>query len=140
MKSVVWELGSVVYLFVATFIISVSPVWLLLQWLLVVSVFLLVRLEPLRQLISQKSFKIAARSLPKLTKTEEEALNAGDTWLEEDIFRGAPDWERLSVIATELTVEERAFLDNETEQLCGMLDESTHFPNNWIRQKRSGTS
>lgn len=125
LKSNIWEIGSVVYLLAATFVVPMPTFWVFLLWLVIVPTLLVVRLEPLREFISQRSFKIAAKSLPKLTKTEEEALNAGDTWLEEDIFRGAPDWERLASVSTDLTIEEQSFLDHETEELCAMLDEWT---------------
>ncbi|KGP63093.1 acyl-CoA dehydrogenase [Legionella norrlandica] len=73
--------------------------------------------------MSDYLYKTAGKSIPKLSKTEEEALNAGDTWLEQDIFVGQPDWQRLSAVSTELTEEEQSFLDNETNTLCAMLDE-----------------
>src|SRR5574344_1996026 len=33
--------------------------------------------------------------LPEMSRTEREALAAGTTWWEADLFRGAPDWHKL---------------------------------------------
>lgn len=119
----IWGIGSVVYLIVATFFIGLPLIAGLLIWAIIIIAILVVQLEPLRILISDYLYKTAGKSIPKLSKTEEEALNAGDTWLEKDIFVGQPDWERLANISTQLSVEEQSFLDNETQILCSMLDE-----------------
>lgn len=119
----VWETGSIIYLIFATFYFGFPWVIGILIWLFVIATVLIIQVEPLRLLISDYLYKTAGKSIPKLSKTEEEALNAGDTWLEQDIFIGKPDWQRLSSVSTELTEEEQSFLDNETHTLCTMLDE-----------------
>lgn len=123
MNPIVWEIGSIVYLLVATFIIGFPWLIGLILWLVIIGIIALLRLEPIRASITNFLFKRATKSIPKLSKTEEEALNAGDTWLEEGIFRGTPNWEQLAKVATTLNEEEQAFLANETEELCDMLDE-----------------
>lgn len=123
LKPLVWEIGSAVYLLVATFVIGLPWVVGLLLWLIVIALVLVLRVEAIRHAITDFLYRRAVKSIPKLSKTEEEALNAGDTWLEQDIFTGTPDWERLASISTELSNEEQAFLDNETQTLCAMLDE-----------------
>lgn len=123
MKPVIWDVGSVIYLLLATFVVGMH-LWIgLLLWGVVLIVMVILHVEPVRFAISDVLFKRASKSMPKLSKTEEEALNAGDTWLEQDIFRGAPDWNRLANISTGLSVEEQSFLDNETQTLCSMVDE-----------------
>lgn len=126
MKPLVWEIGSAIYLFLATFYVGM-PWWFLglLIWLAIIATVVLIHVEPVRAAISDFLFQRVGKSIPKLSKTEEEALNAGDTWLEEDIFRGSPDWKKLSAVSSELTAEEQAFLDNEVETLCEMLDDWT---------------
>ena len=121
--AIVWEIGSAIYLFVATFFIGLPWIAGILLWLVVVAVIAMLRVESLRSAISAFLFKRAVKSIPKLSKTEEEALNAGDTWLEKDIFTGTPDWQRLAGISTALSEEEQSFLDNETETLCSMVHE-----------------
>lgn len=57
-------------------------------------------------------------------QTEQQALEAGEVWWEAEMFRGRPDWQQLlDFQLTCPTKRERAFLDNETEQLCTMLDD-----------------
>lgn len=119
----VWEIGSIIYLIPATFYFGFPWIIGLFIWFFIIAAVLVVRVEPLRLFIGDYLYKTAGKSVPKLSKTEEEALNAGDTWLEKDIFTGKPDWQRLSAVSTELTAEEQAFLDNETHTLCSMLDE-----------------
>lgn len=123
MKPLVWDIGSAIYLFVATFLIGMPWVVNILLWSAILSAVVLLNIEAVRFALSDFLFKRAGKSMPTLSKTEEEALNAGDTWLEKDIFTGTPDWARLASVSTELTKEEQAFLDNETQTLCGMLDE-----------------
>ena len=123
LRAVVWEAGSVVYLLLASFWIGLS--WLpgLLLWVAIPALIVLRRLPLLQNQLGGFIFERAKKAIPKLSKTEEEALNAGDTWIEESIFRGAPDWKGLSNIKTELTPEEQSFLDNETDELCNMLND-----------------
>jgi alkylation response protein AidB-like acyl-CoA dehydrogenase len=144
MRPIVWELGSVFYLVISTFAIGLPWIVGFLLWLVIIMALLVVYLEPLRAIIADYLYKTAGKSIPKLSKTEEEALNAGDTWLEQDIFRGKPDWGRLANVSTELSAEEQAFVDNETQSLCSMLDEweisqARDLPKNvWTYLKENG--
>lgn len=122
---VVWEVASGIYLFIATFVIGLPWVIGFLIWTLIIGAILILRQDTARALIAKHLFRVAARAVPKLSKTEETALNAGDTWIEKDIFRGTLDWDALTKIHTELSVEEQKFLDNETQTLCGMVEEWT---------------
>lgn len=123
LQPLIWEIGSVIYL-VATFYFGM-PWWFLglIIWLVVIAVAVIINVEAVRAAISDFLFLKIGKSIPKLSKTEEEALNAGDTWLEQDIFVGTPDWQRLASISSELTAEEQHFLDNEVQQLGDMLDD-----------------
>lgn len=123
LNPVIWEVGSVIYLITATFFIGMH--WLpgLIIWASIIGAIIVLQVDPVRSMIGNYFYKIAGKSIPKLSKTEEEALNAGDTWLEQDIFVGKPDWDRLASISTELSPEEQSFIDNETQTLCSMLDE-----------------
>ncbi|MCC5810207.1 MAG: acyl-CoA dehydrogenase [Ectothiorhodospiraceae bacterium] len=90
----------------------------------------LLNVVPLRRrLLTAPVFNTFRRVLPAMSSTEKEALEAGDTWWEAELFRGRPDWDQLKAFRyTELTEEERRFLDNETETLCRMIDEwEVHF-------------
>lgn len=144
MSPLVWEIGSAFYLVIATFFIGLPWLAALLIGLVFIAAVLIIHLEPVRDAISDFLFQRVGSSIPKLSKTEEEALNAGDTWLEQDIFTGTPDWKRLAAVSSELTAEEQAFLDNETQHLCSLLDEwsisqSGDLPENvWAYIKENG--
>ncbi|MGL6028165.1 MAG: acyl-CoA dehydrogenase [Legionella sp.] len=120
---VIWEIGSVIYLITATFFIGMPFIIGAVIWIAVIVAVVVLQVEPVRDFLADFFYKTAGKSIPKLSKTEEEALNAGDTWLEEDIFVGKPDWERLAAVKTELSAEEQSFIDNETQILCGMVDD-----------------
>ena len=96
----------------------------LISWALLVSVAVIMHIPQVKDLISSFLYKMVKSNIPKLSKTEEQALNAGDTWLEEDLFKGQPNWKRLHDIPEhQLSEQEQAFLDNEVHTLCGMLDD-----------------
>lgn len=120
---VIWEIGSVVYLITATFFIGLPFIVGLCLWSVIILTLVVVQVGAVRTVLADYFYKTAGKSIPKLSKTEEEALNAGDTWLEQDIFVGKPDWARLSQVATSLSAEEQSFLDNETNALCALLNE-----------------
>ncbi len=123
LNPIVWEVGSIIYLITTTFFIGMPMLPGILLWSFIIVALLIIQVPLIRHCLADYFYKIASKSIPKLSKTEEEALNAGDTWLEQDIFVGKPNWERLANVETTLTEEEQAFLANETQTLCGMLDE-----------------
>jgi hypothetical protein len=50
--------------------------------------------------------------MPPMSRTEKEAIDAGTTWWEGDLFRGTPDWQKLhNYPQPRLTAEEQAFID-----------------------------
>ena len=109
--------------------------------------FALLNVESVRRdNVTRRLFGIYRRMLPSMSKTEQEALEAGNVWWDGELFTGMPDWRRLkSLPAPKLTPEEQAFLDGPTEELCRLLDDwqITHDladmpPNVWefIKEKR----
>ncbi|MEO1205660.1 MAG: acyl-CoA dehydrogenase [Pseudomonadota bacterium] len=70
------------------------------------------------------AFGIVCKVLPKVSSTEQQALDAGTVGFDAELFSGQPDWAKLRKVAPiELTDEERAFLDGPTQQLCAMIDD-----------------
>jgi len=80
---------------------------------------------PLRQrFLSQPAFGIFKKVLPSMSTTEKEALEAGTTWWDGELFSGKPDWNKLANYPKpEMSEREQAFLDGPVEELCGMLDD-----------------
>lgn len=69
-------------------------------------------------------FKRLQKKLPPISNTEREAIEAGNTWWEKELFCGRPDWKKLLAYPKPvLTVDEQAFLDHQVNQLCEMLDD-----------------
>ena len=96
--------------------------------LIVVLVFALVAVcgyENVRKrLITEPLFRWFKRTLPALSQTEQDALDAGTVWWDAELFSGKPNWERLlAVPKPSLTSEEQAFIDGPVETLCAMLDD-----------------
>lgn len=64
------------------------------------------------------------KTLPPLSQTEREALEAGTTWWDAELFSGNPHWEMLeSLPPHQLSPEESAFINGPVETLCAMLDD-----------------
>jgi len=77
-----------------------------------------------RQYFSLPVYKMVKKILPEMSETEKDALEAGDVWVDGDLFQGDPDWNKiLSIPKPELTKEEQDFLENQTEHLCDMVDD-----------------
>ena len=82
-----------------------------------------------RQLITRPLFNLMRKALPSMSQTEREALQAGDTWWDAELFSGTPDWDRLlDCPPPQLSEQEQTFIDGPVETLCSMLDdwEITH--------------
>ena len=90
------------------------------------TVFVLVLGVPFlrRLLVSSFILKIFRKILPQVSQTEQEALDAGTVWWDGELFSGHPRWSKLLAFPKPaLSDEEQAFLDNEVEQLCSMIDD-----------------
>jgi acyl-CoA dehydrogenase len=86
---------------------------------------LLANVAPLRRkILSDPVLRAFRKLMPPMSQTEAEAINAGTVWWDGDLFSGKPDWTKLLAFPKpELSPEERAFLDNETEELCRIADD-----------------
>ena len=68
--------------------------------------------------------------LPKISDTEEAALQAGTNWVEADFFKAQVNFKKInSQRVTTLTKEEQDFLDNEVNELCEMTTDWEIFQN-----------
>lgn len=72
-------------------------------------------------------FKILMNALrgqvPQMSDTERVALEAGDVWIDGELFSGRPDFRRiLAEPYPDLTEAERAFLDGPVEEVCRKTD------------------
>jgi len=77
-----------------------------------------------RARLSAPLLAIYRKITPKLSPTEQIALEAGTVGFEGQLFSGKPQWsELLAQPRPELSIEERAFLDGPVEQLCAQIND-----------------
>lgn len=77
-----------------------------------------------RSWIVEPVFRTIRQVLPKVSDTEQQALDAGTIGFDAELFSGTPDWSRLRAVPPiVLTPEEQALLDGPTEELCRMIDD-----------------
>lgn len=61
--------------------------------------------------------------LPRISDTENQALEAGTVWVDGQIFSGNPDFAKmLAEPYNQHSAEEQAFLDGPTDDLCRLID------------------
>ena len=77
-----------------------------------------------RNHVSARVLGLVKGTLPKVSDTEQQALDAGTVGFDAELFSGTPDWDKLRAVApVVLTPEERAFLDGPTEELCRLIED-----------------
>lgn len=77
-----------------------------------------------RALFSKPTLKTFQKVMLPVSRTEKEAIDAGTTWWEDDLFRGAPDWKKLhNYPQPKLTAEEQAFIDSPVEEAYRMAND-----------------
>lgn len=77
-----------------------------------------------QRVIVKPALAMLKKKMPAISATEREALEAGNTWWEKELFCGRPHWKQLmSIPAPTLTPEEQNFLDHQVETLCTMLND-----------------
>lgn len=139
---VVGSVALVVGLFGLTFLSG--AMWLIL--IPVAAVLVVLNLAPLRQkLITTPAYHFLQKAMPPMSVTEREAMEAGSTWWEKDLFSGKPDWKKfVNIELPQLSEKEQSFLDNEVEELCSLIDEWQIFkdqdlpPQAWDFLKKKG--
>ncbi|WP_298722867.1 acyl-CoA dehydrogenase FadE [uncultured Oceanisphaera sp.] len=116
-------------------------------WLIFAVLAALLNMTPLRSgLLSRPLFGLYKGLMPEMSSTEREAIEAGTTWWEAELFRGKPDWHTLHQYPQpKLSAEEQAFMDGPVEQVCRMTNdwEVTHeradlSPEVWDYLKKQG--
>ena len=77
-----------------------------------------------RQYLTKPIFDLFKTMMPSMSETERDALEAGDVWIDGELFQGNPDWQSiLDIRRPQLSEEEREFLDTKVTTLCSMLDD-----------------
>ncbi|MGH1538630.1 MAG: acyl-CoA dehydrogenase [Gammaproteobacteria bacterium] len=112
----------------ALLVLSLSPflggISMLILWLLFIPLALL-NVSNLRiSMLSKPMLAYVKRILPPMSDTERDAIEAGTAWWEAELFRGNPEWgQLLNHQVSELSAEEKAFIDGPVNELCSMIDD-----------------
>ena len=98
-----------------------APVWL---WAVYGGLALIMNIPALRRLVFSgpiMSLLNALNFLPTISETEQTAIEAGNVWVEGELFSGKPDFKRImNEPYPDLTPDEQAFLDGPVEELCAV--------------------
>lgn len=77
-----------------------------------------------RATIAVPAYGLVKSILPRISRTEQEALDAGTVGWDAELFSGRPKWDKLlSIRKPTLTAEEQAFLDGPVNKVCSMIDD-----------------
>ena len=77
-----------------------------------------------RNYYSARILKLYKSVLPKISQTEQEAIEAGNVWWDAELFSGNPNWEVLrNNPKPKLSEKELSFLDGPVNRVCEMIDE-----------------
>lgn len=96
-----------------------------ISWIVFLVVALPLNISAFRQnVISRPLMKVYRGIMPEMSSTEKEAIEAGTTWWEADLFAGNPNWKKLhNYPVARLSVDEQAFLDGPVEEVCRMVNQ-----------------
>ncbi|MBU9857129.1 acyl-CoA dehydrogenase FadE [Rahnella bonaserana] len=102
--------------------IHLWTLWLLLPLAIILLPFNIPALR--RSLFSAPALRTFRKVMPAMSRTEKEAIEAGTTWWEGDLFGGKPDWRKLQDYPEQrLTEEEQRFIDGPVEEACRMAND-----------------
>jgi acyl-CoA dehydrogenase len=77
-----------------------------------------------RVLVATPAYGLVKSILPRVSRTEQEALDAGTVGWDAELFSGRPHWDKLlNIRKVTLTPDEQAFLDGPVNIVCSMIDD-----------------
>lgn len=121
----VWLVTELVWIWLGGQLAGVDLAVRVLLAILLLTPTILVAVRSIRQqLMTRPALDLFRQIMPRMSATERDAIEAGTVWWDAELFSGKPDWNRLFALpAPRLTPEEQAFLDNEVEQLCALVND-----------------
>lgn len=125
LSAITWTIMLGIAMALVTFLVLLPVRGIIFFWICFAAAAAFANLhEERRRYITGPLLARIKKQLPAISKTEQEAIDAGNTWWEKELFCGSPDWQALLAIKTPtLTSEEQSFIDQQTETLCQMLND-----------------
>ena len=124
-KARVWIIGLPILFVVLQVACLLTLGWALFFWIMyAICLSIYLAPEQRRRWISAPLLQQFRKVMPRMSKTEQEALDAGNVWWDGELFSGNPNWDDLLRLPrSELNSEEQAYIDGPVEELCKMLDD-----------------
>jgi len=131
-RAPLWQWGALALLLGALSRLSTdNGLWLrtdLAGWVLAlipaIALFLLSVTTIRRAVVAAPAYRLVKSILPRVSRTEQEALDAGTVGWDAELFSGRPNWDKLlGIRKVTLTAEEQAFLDGPVNKVCAMIDD-----------------
>ena len=112
-------------LLLLTYLGAFHAYFLAIDWLIFAAAAVVFGVAPIRyMLLTKPVLGFLRRTMPPMSATEKEAIEAGDVWWEGELFAGRPDWKKLlSIPKPILTEEEQSFINNQVKTLCSMIND-----------------
>ncbi|WP_305856649.1 acyl-CoA dehydrogenase [Balneatrix alpica] len=121
-----WGLRAAAAVLLISGVLGFSLSWAILALLVLVvgGLCALLSVDSLRrQWLTPKAFALFKKVAPRVSPTEQVALDAGTVGWDGELFSGAPNWDELiKQPYTGLSKEEQAFLDHQCEVALGMVN------------------
>lgn len=124
-RTTIWSVAAAAWISAGWGAELIAPTTAAIMAAAAAPVLLLLTFTPLRRaILSRPAMAGFRRIMPKMSPTEQAAVEAGGVWWDAELFAGKPDWKRLlATPAPVLTPEEQSFLDNEAEHLCDLAND-----------------
>ena len=121
----VWSLSIFILLLIFNFYNITSTLALSILWIIWAAITICFIYPKFRAyLLFNFLWSKLKNNIKPISKTEQIAINSGDTWFEDSLLKGSPDWKLFEKSKLqELTKQERLFLSNQTEKLLEKLDD-----------------
>lgn len=120
-----WTGFTAIALGIVTVVVSDAWIFKFILWLIAAIAFIPLYLGDFRRrFIIKPILAFYRKAMPKISETEQQAIDAGDVSWEQQLFSGKPDWdELLSYPEATLTEQEQIFMDGPVAILCSMIDD-----------------
>ncbi len=125
LPQIVWSAALGIALLIFTFSDLTGIATMVILWTIYLAVVIPLNVTNIRhKYISEPLLQFMRNSMPNISQTEQEALDAGKVWWEGELFSGDPDYSKIRDLpAPKFSIAEQAFIDGPVEELCAMLDD-----------------